>query len=158
MERVGNELCRIAPSASGSKLKSRSLVFNLRRSGSADPISPAPRSLYPRPHTVSILRLAAGRLLHLLPQPADEDVDDLKFRLVHAAVKVVQEHLFRYRSAFMNSEQLKHLQFFARQTHPLSIDVVSLERPANDRWQCAFCRAGIADVNCLVRWRGGYLN
>src|SRR3954468_20173618 len=37
--------------------------------------------------------LALGCIGELLAELADEDVDDLQLRLVHAAIKVVQEHL-----------------------------------------------------------------
>src|SRR3954470_1115453 len=43
--------------------------------------------------------LALARIGELLPQLADEDVDDLELGLVHAAVEVVEEHLLRQRRA-----------------------------------------------------------
>src|SRR5215470_5974191 len=36
---------------------------------------------------------ASGRLAQLLAQLAHENVDDLRLRLVHAAIEVVEEHL-----------------------------------------------------------------
>src|SRR3546814_20344906 len=41
--------------------------------------------------------LAAARECELLPELADEDVDDLQFGLVHAAIEVVQEHFLGQR-------------------------------------------------------------
>src|SRR5579885_86993 len=39
--------------------------------------------------------IAAGaRISKLLAQLTDEDVDDLEFRLIHAAIEMVEEHLF----------------------------------------------------------------
>ena len=59
----------------------------------------------------------------LLAQLADKNVDDLKLGLVDAAVKVVEEHLFRERRALAQGKQLKHLIFFAREMHALAVDL-----------------------------------
>src|SRR5262249_29381895 len=45
------------------------------------------------PHRLNVV-LAARGVGELLAQLADEDVDDLELGLVHAAVKVIEEHLF----------------------------------------------------------------
>ena len=40
----------------------------------------------------------------LLAQFTDEDIDDLQLRLIHAAIKMVKEHLFRQRCAFAEAQ------------------------------------------------------
>src|SRR6185503_2713470 len=65
--------------------------------------------------------LTGGRL-QLLAQLADEDVDDFQFRLVHAAVEMVQEHLLGQRRALAEREQLQHLVFLARQVDAAAVD------------------------------------
>src|ERR1700733_11994726 len=50
------------------------------------------------PHGLDVI-VAVGRGGELLAQLADEDVDDLELGLVHAAIKVVEEHLLRQRRA-----------------------------------------------------------
>src|SRR5215203_3916398 len=57
--------------------------------------------------------LALRSVGELLAKLADENVDDLEFRLVHAAIEMVQEHLLRQRRAFAEREQLQHLVFLA---------------------------------------------
>src|SRR5690606_32622238 len=47
---------------------------------------------------------AAGRLGKLLAQLADEDVDDLQLRLIHAAIEMVEEHLLGQGRAFAQAE------------------------------------------------------
>src|SRR6478609_801256 len=59
----------------------------------------------------------------LLAQLADEDVDDLQFRLVHAAVEMVEEHFLGEGGALAQREQLQHLVFLARQMHALAADL-----------------------------------
>ena len=70
--------------------------------------------------------VAAGRFGQLLAELADEDVDDLQFRLVHAAVKMVQEHLLRQRRAFAQRQEFQHLIFLAGQMHGLAFDIDGL--------------------------------
>src|SRR3546814_1516807 len=50
------------------------------------------------PHGLAVV-VAAGRGGQLLAELADEDVDDLQLRLVHAAVEVVEEHLLGDRTS-----------------------------------------------------------
>jgi len=57
--------------------------------------------------------IAAGRLRQLLAKLADEDVDDLEFRLVHPTVEMVEEHFLGERRALAKGKQLEHLVFFA---------------------------------------------
>src|SRR5262245_43162653 len=45
------------------------------------------------PHRLDVV-LAVGGGCELLAQLADEDVDDLQFRLVHTAIEMIEEHLF----------------------------------------------------------------
>ncbi|MNY07295.1 hypothetical protein D3C86_1400940 [compost metagenome] len=67
--------------------------------------------------------LAVRRRRQLLAQLADEDVDDLQFGLVHAAVQVVQEHFLGQGRALAEREQLQHLVFLAGQVHAVTIDL-----------------------------------
>src|SRR6202166_1563543 len=66
---------------------------------------------------------AFGSIGELLAQLADEDVDDLQFRLVHAAIEMVQEHFLDQRGALAERKQLQHLVFLARQMHALAADL-----------------------------------
>src|SRR3546814_16075547 len=54
----------------------------------------------------------AGELLAKL---ADKDVDNLQFRLVHAAIKVVEEHFLGERGALANRKHVQHGIFLAGQ-------------------------------------------
>src|SRR5207237_6802877 len=54
---------------------------------------------------------------------ADEDVDDLELGLVHAAVKVVQEHFLGERRTLAEREQLQHRIFLAGQMDAGAIDL-----------------------------------
>src|SRR4029079_11774106 len=69
---------------------------------------------------------AFGGVGELLAQLADEDVDDLQFRLVHAAIEVIEEHFLGQGGALAQREQLEHLVFFARQMHPLAANLYGL--------------------------------
>src|SRR5215475_16152165 len=62
---------------------------------------------------------AFGGIGELLAQLADEDVDDLQLRLVHAAIEVVQEHFLGQRGALAKREQFQHLVFLAGQMNAL---------------------------------------
>src|ERR1700712_3033690 len=86
----------------------------LRLFGLAQHIATAPDGL-------DIIVSAAGEA-ELLAKLADEDVDDLQFRLVHAAVKVVQEHFLGQRGALAQRKQLQHLVFLARQVDTQAAD------------------------------------
>src|SRR5580693_1772503 len=66
---------------------------------------------------------AFGGVGELLAQLADEDVDDLQFRLVHAAIEMIEEHFLGEGRALAQREQLQHLVFFARQMHALAADL-----------------------------------
>src|SRR5215471_19708137 len=70
--------------------------------------------------------LAVRRVGELLAQLADEHVDDLELRLVHAAVEMVEEHLLGERRAFAQGEQLEHLVFFAGEMHARAVDLDGL--------------------------------
>src|SRR5262245_38955256 len=58
------------------------------------------------PHRLDVV-LSAGCNGKLLAELADKDVDDLQLRLVHAAIKVVEEHLFGEGGAFAQREKLE---------------------------------------------------
>src|SRR3982074_758930 len=66
---------------------------------------------------------ALGSVGELLAQLADEDVDDLQFGLVHAAIEMVEEHFLGEGGALAEREQLQHLVFLARQMHALAADL-----------------------------------
>ena len=59
--------------------------------------------------------LAAGGLDQLLAQLADEDIDDLELRLVHAAVEMIEEHLLGQGRALAQAEKLHDLVLLAGQ-------------------------------------------
>ena len=52
-------------------------------------------------------------LRELLAQLADEDVDDLHFRLVHAAIEVVEERLLGQHHSLAQDQQFKDRVFLA---------------------------------------------
>src|ERR1700710_616185 len=87
----------------------------LRLFGLAQHIAAAPDGL-------DIIVSAAGEA-ELLAKLADEDVDDLQFRLVHAAVKVVQEHFLGERGALAERQQLQHRIFLAGQVDAAAVDL-----------------------------------
>ena len=97
-------------SACGLHLLRRHRVFL----GIAQHIAPAPDGLD--------VVVALGGLRQLLAQLADEDVDDLQFRLVHAAVEMVQEHLLGQRGALAQAQQFKNAVFLARQVQRRIVD------------------------------------
>src|SRR3979411_682423 len=66
---------------------------------------------------------AYGSIGGLFAQLADEDVDDLQFRLVHAAIEMVEEHFLGEGGALAEREQFQHLVFLARQMHALAADL-----------------------------------
>src|SRR5712671_2614670 len=61
--------------------------------------------------------LAARSVRELLAELADEHVDDLDLGLIHAAVKLIKEHLLGQRGALAEREQLQHLVFLAGQMY-----------------------------------------
>src|SRR5207244_3139999 len=77
------------------------------------------------PHGLDVM-LAPGGRLQLLPELADEDVDDLELRLIHAAIEMIEEHLLGERGALAQREQLQHLVFLAGEMHALSVDLYRL--------------------------------
>src|SRR3954447_9457666 len=58
-----------------------------------------------------------------LAQLADEDVDDLELRLVHAAIEMVEEHLLGQRRALAQAEQLENAVLLAGEVELLSLDL-----------------------------------
>jgi len=58
----------------------------------------------------------------LFTQLADEHVDDLLIRLVHAAVELVKEHLFRGRMALTHRQEFQHPVFLASERYGLARD------------------------------------
>ena len=47
-----------------------------------------------------------------------EDIDNFHFRLIHAAIKMVEKTLFRHDAALTQAQQFQHLIFFRGQIHP----------------------------------------
>src|SRR5262249_50238155 len=66
--------------------------------------------------------LAATGARELLPQFADEGIDDLLFRLIDSAVKIIHQHFLRQGSAFAHAEKLEHFIFCSREPDALAID------------------------------------
>src|SRR3546814_8241722 len=68
---------------------------------------------------------AAGQR-HFLAELADENIDDLQFRLIHAAIEMIQEHFLGQRRALAERKQLQHRIFLAGQVHAIAIHFDSL--------------------------------
>ena len=88
--------------------------------------------------------LAAGRDRQLLPQLADEHVDDLELGLVHAAIEVIEEHLLGERGALAQRQELQHLVFLAGQMHALAADLDGLGVEIDDQVAGGDDRLGVA--------------
>src|SRR3569832_1113261 len=88
--------------------------------------------------------LAGRRVRQLLAQLADEHVDDLELRLVHAAVEMIEEHLLGERRPFAQGEQLEHLIFLAGQVHALAADLDRLGVEIDDEIAGVDDRLGVA--------------
>src|SRR4051794_24201038 len=67
--------------------------------------------------------VAARRGRELLAQLADEDIDDLELGLVHAAVKVVEEHLLGERRALAQREELEDAVLLAGEVERRAFDL-----------------------------------
>ena len=63
------------------------------------------------------IMLTASRRLQLLAEFTNEDIDDFEFRLVHATIKVIEEHFLGQRRAFTQRQQFEHLILFACQVN-----------------------------------------
>ena len=66
------------------------------------------RSVTAAPHGLDVV-LAVRGVGELLAQFADEDVDDLQLRLVHAAIEIIEKHLLGERGAFAQRQQLQYV-------------------------------------------------
>lgn len=86
----------------------------------------------------------AGSTVELLAQLADENVDDLQFRLIHAAIEVVEEHFLGERRPFAEREQLQHLVFLAGEVNALAGDFNRLGIEVHDQVACGDDRLGMA--------------
>jgi hypothetical protein len=62
------------------------------------------------------------RLSELLAQFADKDINNLEFGLVHPALEVVEEHLFRQRGTLAQAEQFENPILLAGEVHRLILD------------------------------------
>lgn len=67
--------------------------------------------------------VAFGCRLDFLAQFADKDVNNLEFRLVHTAIKVVEEHFLGQCRAFAQRQQFKDAIFLAGQMQRRSVDI-----------------------------------
>src|SRR5262249_44843409 len=72
------------------------------------------------PHRLDVV-LAARGVGELLAQLADEDVDDLELRLVHAAIEVVEEHFLGQGRAFAQAQEFQHLVLLAGEMHARAV-------------------------------------
>src|SRR3546814_11021542 len=77
------------------------------------------------PYGLDIIVAATGEG-KLLAKLANEDVDDLQLRLVHAAIEMVEEHFLREPGALAEREKLKNSIFIVGQMHP---GTCTLKRP-----------------------------
>ena len=67
------------------------------------------------------IRLSAPAWRQLLPQLADEDVDDLHLGFVHAAIEVVEERLLGQDHPLAQNQQFQDRVFLAGQVHRLAV-------------------------------------
>jgi hypothetical protein len=80
----------------------------------------------------------------LLAQFADEDVDDLQLRLVHAAIEVIEEHFLGQRRALAQAQELQHLVLLAGQVHAGAVDLDGLGVEVDDEIAGVDDRLGVA--------------
>src|SRR5258705_12162180 len=83
----------------------RRLSDSLLLGGIAQHVAAAPNGFY-------VVFAVAGNH-ELLEQLADKDVDDLKLGLIHAAIKMIEEHLVGQLRAFAKRVRLQHLIFLS---------------------------------------------
>src|SRR4051794_10309869 len=67
--------------------------------------------------------LPAGEPGEFLSKLADEYVDDLDLRLVHAAVKMVEKHLLGQRRALAQGHELQHGELLHGEVDRLACDL-----------------------------------
>src|SRR6185295_17199767 len=84
--------------------------------------SPFSQNVAPAPYRLDVV-LAAGCHRELLSELADENVYDLQFGLVHAAIEMVEEHLLGERRSLAKRKQLEHLIFLAGEMNALAADL-----------------------------------
>ena len=58
------------------------------------------------PHRFDVV-IAACRMGEFLAQVADEDINDLRLRLVYSAIEVVEQHLLREDGTLAQAEELQ---------------------------------------------------
>ncbi len=88
--------------------------------------------------------VAIGGHGQLLAQFADEDVDDLQFGFVHAAIQVVEEHFLGERRALAQAQQLEHFVFLAGQVDAVAGHFDGLGIQIDDDVAGADDRLGVA--------------
>src|SRR5579863_4547173 len=88
-----------------------------------------PKGVATAPDCLDIVQTAA-RIGELFSELADKDINDLGFRLVHAAIKMVEKHFLRQRRTFAEREEFQNLIFLASdvksnamQFHTLRVEV-----------------------------------
>src|SRR5450759_4231684 len=85
----------------------------------------------PAPHRFDVV-LAVRRAGELLAQLADENVDDLDLRLVHATVELAEEHFLGDRRALAQTQEFQHLVLLAGQADAGAADFDDLLVELND--------------------------
>ena len=83
------------------------------------------QSIAAAPDGFDVVGAAAG-VAQLLAQLAYEHVDDLEFGFVHAAIEVVEEHVFGKRGALAQRQELKQRIFLAGEVDRRTVDFDSL--------------------------------
>src|SRR5665647_3304140 len=78
----------------------------------------------PAPHRFDVV-LAVRCAAELLAQLANENVDDLDLRLVHATVELGEEHFVGDRRPLAEVQELQHLVLLAGEVHVNPVDPVS---------------------------------
>src|SRR5665213_3991072 len=85
----------------------------------------------PTPHGFNVV-FAIRRAGELLAQLANEDVDDLDLRLIHATVELGEEHSLADCCALTQTQEFQHLVFLAGQVDAGAADFYGLLVKAND--------------------------
>src|SRR5581483_3109967 len=119
-----NQMPGSSPDMTRSSLRALSLRGLVGGVGIAQHIAAAPDGLD--------IVLAAGRGGELLAELADEGVDDLQLRLVHAAIEMVGEHLLGEGRALAQREQLEDPVFLAGEMQRLAADLDGAGVEIND--------------------------
>src|SRR5215831_14245642 len=85
-----------------------------------------------------------------LAQVADEDINDLRLRLVYSAIEVVEQHLLREDGTLAQAEELEDGILLAGQVHRLVIDRDNPGIEIDSQLACPDRRFGVVGP-----WKGG---